>query len=80
MKRKMKCPICQSAMELEYRHGIEKDVCPECGGVWLDRGELEHAMNHSELAAASKSSSPSNNSVLANKSPAKSCSDLFDWF
>jgi Zn-finger nucleic acid-binding protein len=23
------------------RAGIEIDVCPQCRGVWLDRGELE---------------------------------------
>jgi hypothetical protein len=23
------------------RHGIELDVCPTTGGVWLDKGELE---------------------------------------
>jgi len=24
------------------RHGVEIDHCPACGGVWLDRGELDH--------------------------------------
>jgi Zn-finger nucleic acid-binding protein len=23
------------------RQGVEVDVCPECWGIWLDRGELE---------------------------------------
>ena len=23
------------------RNGIEIDYCPECSGVWLDRGELD---------------------------------------
>jgi hypothetical protein len=26
------------------RYGIEIDVCPTSGGVWLDRGELEKIM------------------------------------
>jgi Zn-finger nucleic acid-binding protein len=26
------------------RSGIEIDVCPQCRGVWLDRGELEKLM------------------------------------
>jgi len=23
------------------RRGVVLDVCPQCGGVWLDKGELE---------------------------------------
>jgi Zn-finger nucleic acid-binding protein len=23
------------------RQGVEIDICPQCRGVWLDRGELE---------------------------------------
>jgi Zn-finger nucleic acid-binding protein len=26
------------------RYGIEIDVCPTSGGIWLDRGELEKLM------------------------------------
>lgn len=26
------------------RYGVEIDVCPTSGGVWLDRGELEKIM------------------------------------
>ncbi len=28
-------------MRTVRRYGIEIDVCPTTGGVWLDRGELE---------------------------------------
>ena len=28
-------------MRTVRRHGVEIDVCPSSGGVWLDRGELE---------------------------------------
>jgi Zn-finger nucleic acid-binding protein len=34
-------PIDGSPMKQITRHGIEIDVCPTTGGVWLDRGELE---------------------------------------
>ena len=34
-------PIDGSAMRQIRRYGIELDVCPASGGVWLDRGELE---------------------------------------
>jgi Zn-finger nucleic acid-binding protein len=27
------------------RQGVEIDSCPECRGVWLDRGELDKIIN-----------------------------------
>lgn len=29
------------------RNGIEIDYCPECRGVWLDRGELDKIIERS---------------------------------
>ncbi|HIX82519.1 MAG TPA: zf-TFIIB domain-containing protein, partial [Candidatus Erysipelatoclostridium merdavium] len=26
---------------MSEKHGVEIDYCPECRGIWLDRGELE---------------------------------------
>ncbi len=38
----MKCPVCTSVnLVMSERQGIEIDYCPECRGVWLDRGELD---------------------------------------
>jgi uncharacterized protein len=37
----MKCPIDQTTLAITERQGIEIDYCPECRGVWLDRGELD---------------------------------------
>lgn len=34
-------PIDGSPMKQVVRHGIEMDVCPSTGGIWLDKGELE---------------------------------------
>jgi Zn-finger nucleic acid-binding protein len=34
-------PIDGSPMRQVNRYGIEIDVCPTTGGVWLDKGELE---------------------------------------
>ena len=36
----MDCPRCKKAMTQRVRDEIEVDVCGECGGVWLDGGEL----------------------------------------
>ncbi|MGE5476437.1 MAG: zf-TFIIB domain-containing protein [Bacteroidales bacterium] len=35
------CPNCNVGMTQVHRSGVELDVCPQCRGVWLDRGELE---------------------------------------
>jgi Zn-finger nucleic acid-binding protein len=37
----MKCPKCQTELSISDRQGIEIDFCPQCRGVWLDRGELD---------------------------------------
>lgn len=34
-------PIDGAPMRQIHRYGIEFDVCPTSGGVWLDKGELE---------------------------------------
>lgn len=35
------CPRCAVTLTMTERHGIEIDYCPQCRGVWLDRGELD---------------------------------------
>lgn len=35
------CPNCESGMQQVNRDGVQIDVCSQCRGVWLDRGELE---------------------------------------
>ncbi|MFD3261788.1 zf-TFIIB domain-containing protein [Paenibacillus lentus] len=38
----MKCPVCNDVRMREVeKDGVMIDVCPDCKGVWLDRGELE---------------------------------------
>lgn len=38
----MKCPVCKDVnLVLSERQGIEIDYCPNCRGIWLDRGELD---------------------------------------
>ncbi|MBB3257043.1 hypothetical protein F4827_001845 [Paraburkholderia bannensis] len=38
----MKCPNCPDVpLAIAERHGVELDYCPQCRGVWLDRGELD---------------------------------------
>jgi len=51
----MKCPVCTTVnLVMSERQGVEIDYCPDCRGVWLDRGELDKVI---ERAAAQQESS-----------------------
>ena len=43
----MKCPTDGTTLTMSERGGIEIDYCPECRGVWLDRGELDKLIERS---------------------------------
>lgn len=44
----MKCPVCTTEnLVMSDRQGIEIDYCPQCRGVWLDRGELDKIIERS---------------------------------
>ena len=46
----MKCPVClQPELVMSDRQGIEIDYCPQCRGVWLDRGELDKIIERSAI-------------------------------
>jgi len=44
----MKCPNCNVNLVMTDRNGVEIDYCPECRGVWLDRGELDKIIERSQ--------------------------------
>ena len=48
----MKCPNDGSTLTMSERSGIEIDYCPECRGVWLDRGELDKIIERSMAQTA----------------------------
>lgn len=38
----MKCPVCKDVtLLMSEKNGVEIDYCPQCRGIWLDRGELD---------------------------------------
>lgn len=43
----MDCPHCRVPLAIAERQGIEVDYCPQCRGVWLDRGELDKIIDRS---------------------------------
>ena len=48
----MLCPVCKVALHMSDRQGIEIDYCPQCRGIWLDRGELDKIIERSAVQAA----------------------------
>ncbi len=43
----MQCPNDNTTLVMSERQGIEIDYCPQCRGVWLDRGELDKIIERS---------------------------------
>ena len=43
----MDCPVDGTVLQMTERQGIEIDYCPQCRGVWLDRGELDKMIERS---------------------------------
>lgn len=41
----MKCPVDSIDLVMSERSGVEIDYCPQCRGVWLDRGELDKILD-----------------------------------
>jgi Zn-finger nucleic acid-binding protein len=41
----MNCPVDGTALAISDRNGVEIDYCPQCRGVWLDRGELDKILD-----------------------------------
>lgn len=59
----MKCPHCKDKdLVMSERKGVEIDYCPDCRGIWLDKGELDKILDRSQAE----------DEVRANASPAQS--------
>jgi len=52
----MKCPVCDVTLSISSREGVEIDFCPQCRGVWLDRGELDKILDR--VAATAPAAAP----------------------
>jgi len=49
----MRCPHCTDTnLAMTERQGIEIDYCPNCRGVWLDRGELDKLLERAGQSTA----------------------------
>jgi Zn-finger nucleic acid-binding protein len=56
----MNCPTCNVPLVMSERQGIEIDYCPDCRGVWLDRGELDKIIERSGASQDQPNYNPHN--------------------
>jgi Zn-finger nucleic acid-binding protein len=54
----MKCPNDGATLTMSERSGVEIDYCPECRGVWLDRGELDKILDRAAVDAPAAAPQP----------------------
>ncbi len=47
----MDCPVCKNAMITLELQEVEIDYCIDCGGIWLDAGELELLLGEPHVVA-----------------------------
>lgn len=58
----MKCPVCKEVdLAMADRQGVEIDYCPNCRGVWLDRGELDKIIERTSASLESTEKHPPQN-------------------
>ncbi len=76
----MKCPKDQSTLiEQPYEADVKVDACPACGGMWLDKGELERieaSVEHDyseELARLPDLAGPAYEQAMQSKPPELAC-------
>lgn len=54
----MPCPVCAVPLVMSERQGVEIDYCPQCRGIWLDRGELDKIIERSARDAPAQTAAP----------------------
>jgi uncharacterized protein len=66
----MKCPVDSIDLIMSERSGVEIDYCPQCRGVWLDRGELDKIIDRAaELMGSAAPAAPPQPSPPAHLPP-----------
>lgn len=61
----LKCPKCLTPMNSFERSGVTLEHCPECGGIFLDRGELERVIEAEAPGLRQETSGPASQAGTA---------------
>jgi Zn-finger nucleic acid-binding protein len=70
----MECPICKVKLLMTERQGIEIDYCPDCRGIWLDRGKLDKIIERS-TSSENRTGQLLNENTQSHNSPKDSDND-----
>ena len=54
----MQSPVDGTTLSMADRQGVEIDYCPQCRGVWLDRGELDKLIEREQSYSAGPAPAP----------------------
>lgn len=73
----MNCPVDGRELLLTHREGIELDYCPECRGIWFDRGELDKVIERTNLQLTA-ASAPRDRSEKSEKSEKYAKDDKYE--
>ena len=73
----MKCPNDQTTLLITERQNIEIDYCPECRGVWLDRGELDKLIERGSATVQPDAPRPT---PPATSTPRRQSEDKQDYY
>lgn len=75
----MRCPACtEPNLVMSDRQGIEIDYCPQCRGVWLDRGELDKIIERSATTREPRASSAGATTQPLSHAPDRPRDDRYD--
>ena len=77
----MKCPVCKDVtLLMAEKKGVEIDYCPECRGIWLDRGELEKLIAAEEKVSYPKEERKEIKTKQAPRKKESFLSEIFEMF
>ena len=74
----MNCPVDGTLLQMSERQGIEIDYCPQCRGVWLDRGELDKIIERAAPAVVGSMAPPVTPAPLRDERPRESDRDRYE--
>lgn len=75
----MKCPVDGTVLVISERSSVEIDYCPQCRGVWLDRGELDKIIDQSVSMPAPPRGVDHGRSTKPKKKRESFLGELFDF-
>ncbi|MDD1730041.1 MAG: zf-TFIIB domain-containing protein [Methanospirillum sp.] len=55
----MKCPVCNVDLLMGERLSVSIDYCPQCRGIWLEKGKLDQLLNGGGIGQSMQGSSGS---------------------